>query len=112
MPLVKIMKGNKKEKILDYTAAVIASDVIKTAGTEILGGERSSFWMIYSNRLSNTGLQSVEELIIYKYVNHYKNDRKRIIDMINQHISMVGLKVAKINELNAGEIHVTVDSLV
>ena len=45
------MKGNKKEKILDYTAAVIASDVIKTAGTEILGGERSSFWMIYSNRL-------------------------------------------------------------
>lgn len=39
MPLVKIMKGNKKEKILDYTAAVIASDVIKTAGTEILGGE-------------------------------------------------------------------------
>ena len=58
MPLVKIMKGNKKEKILDYTAAVIASDVIKTAGTEILGEkvERSSFWMIYSNRLSNTGL--------------------------------------------------------
>ena len=56
------MKGNKKEKILDYTAAVTASDVIKTAGTKFLGGERSYFWMIYSNQLSNTGLHSVEEL--------------------------------------------------
>ncbi|GFH47343.1 POZ domain-containing protein [Chaetoceros tenuissimus] len=98
LPLVNIMKGNKKEKILDYTAAVIASDVIKVAGTEMLGGERSSFTMEYHDTSPTaTGLPGAEQKIIYKYLLHYKNDLKSIIDMINHQISMVGLQVTTIN---------------
>lgn len=116
MPLVKIMKGNKKEKIIDYTSAVIASDVIKKAGTEMLGGEKSSFWMNYSHQPSMNGLPGAEERMIFYYLIHYKKDLKSIINLINQHISMVGLQVTeiKVPESYQGQswVYIGVKSLV
>ncbi|GFH44591.1 hypothetical protein CTEN210_01065 [Chaetoceros tenuissimus] len=99
IPFSQSFVDDKHSKTLNYVAAVIASDIISEAANAMIADRKRSFKVHYTFQVSEDKLRSrknLEKLVIVKYLVSWTYDqRKEILDSINDSISRMNLKISK-----------------